>query len=106
MDFVEQKEFEQKEFQGCEVGDIKYSSLKTAVYNDGWKSYILKPGGSRPIEYYHSDENSDMICTYDNFHSADGGGYARINSIRIDGKDYVGFMDLSGEIVMMISEPD
>lgn len=106
LDFVEQKEFEQKEFQGCEVGDIKYSPLKTAVYNDGWKSYILKPGGSRPIEYYHSDENSDMICTYDNFHPADGGGYARINSIRIDGKDYVGFMDLSGEIVMMISEPD
>lgn len=104
LDFVEQKEFEQKEFQGCEVEAIKYSSLKTAVYNDGWKSYILKPGGSRPIEYYHSDENSDMICSYDNFHPADGGGYARINSIRINDKDYVGFMDLSGEIVMMISD--
>ena len=99
-DFLKQSEFDFDTMQPCEVGEIEFNESHTAIYNDGGKSYILSPSGIL-IKSWHSKKDYDHIVSFDNYRK---GGYARVNEILLNDKYYTGFMNLNGELVLIISE--
>ena len=99
-DFLKQCDFDFDKMQPCEVDEIEFNESHTATYNDGGKSYILSPSGIL-IESWHSKKGYDHIVSFDNYRK---GGYARINEILLNEKYYKGFMNLAGELVLIISE--
>ncbi len=99
-DFLKQKDFDFDTMQPSEVDEIEFNESHTAIYNDGGKSYILTSSGIL-IESWHSKKNYDHIVSFDNYRK---GGYARIKDILLNDENYTGFMNLKGELVLIVSE--